>query len=124
MSKRRASSDQTSGSYAEQTRSPTPSSSPQLNGNGGRRSIDPAPRRTDPTALPIRVMKILEEFFVTHLPYPKKSDDDLPPGLMLDEKLPPVLFFLSRAAVGSEPMRVCLKDTLLPFNLRVYSYCA
>lgn len=75
--------------------------------------------RIDPTTLPKRVMKILEDFFDTFLPFPKKPDDELPQRLVLDEVLPPVLLLLTRAAVGSEPMRTCLKESLLPSNLCV-----
>ena len=74
-------------------------------------------RKNDPTALPLRLTRVLEEFFETYLPYLTMPDEELQPGLVLDEMLPPPLLLLTRAAAASDPMRDYLKDQLLPPTL-------
>ena len=112
---RKGSKDAPSSGGPSRTVSPTPAS-PNLSEIGSRKVPSPL-LRLDPSALPIRVMTILDDFFDTYLPYPTKPDDELQPGLVLGEALPPVLLLLTRAAAGSEPMRSCLKDKLFPPTL-------
>ncbi|WWC96479.1 hypothetical protein V866_003347 [Kwoniella sp. B9012] len=99
-------------------KTPSPSSSRRSSGSTTtNRPTVPSPSTQDPSALPTRLLKILDHFFDTYLPWPKKPDDTLPQGLVPDEMLPPLLLLLTRAAAGSEPIRVILKDTLLPSTL-------
>ncbi|KAK4688560.1 hypothetical protein P7C73_g1537, partial [Tremellales sp. Uapishka_1] len=79
-----------------------------------------ATRTTDVTGTPSRLLAILEEFFQTHLPFPRHPDDEDPDsasGAAIDEALPPLLLLLTRACHGSEDVRDFLKDRLLPPNL-------
>lgn len=71
----------------------------------------------DHIALPSRLLKILDQFFDTYLPYPKRPDDDLPHGLALDEMLPPLLLLITNAILGSESVQLWIKETLLPVSL-------
>ncbi|WVQ84382.1 hypothetical protein IAT38_006534 [Cryptococcus sp. DSM 104549] len=91
--------------------------SPRASSSSKRPSLPPVPLSNDPTALPGRLLRVLDGFFEAYLPYPTKPDDTLQKGLVLDEALPPVLLLLTRAAMGSEKMRVWLKEALLPSTL-------
>ncbi|WVQ73410.1 hypothetical protein IAR50_002982 [Cryptococcus sp. DSM 104548] len=94
------------------------SSSPRASLSGGRPfGAGTAGSSQHKTAFPARLLKVLDTFFETYLPYPTKPDDKLPQGLILDEVLPPVLLLLTRAAIGCDTMRVWLKGTLLPPTL-------
>ncbi|WWC88355.1 uncharacterized protein L201_003265 [Kwoniella dendrophila CBS 6074] len=75
------------------------------------------PSTQDVSALSSRLLRIFDHFFEVYLPWPKKPDDTLPQGLVLDEMLPPLLLLLTRAAAGSEAIRKHVKETLLPANL-------
>ncbi|KIR32221.1 hypothetical protein I352_05454 [Cryptococcus deuterogattii MMRL2647] len=72
---------------------------------------------SDHIALSSRLLKILDQFFDTYLPYPKRPDDDLPHGLVLDEMLPPLLLLITNAILGLESVRLWIKETLLPVSL-------
>ncbi|TYJ58337.1 hypothetical protein B9479_000883 [Cryptococcus floricola] len=91
------------------------SSSPRASLSGGRPFGSGSSQHK--TAFPARLLKVLDTFFSTYLPYPKKPDDKWPQGLVPDEVLPPVLLLLTRAAVGCDTMRVWMKGTLLPPTL-------
>ncbi|WWC62884.1 uncharacterized protein I303_105482 [Kwoniella dejecticola CBS 10117] len=99
-------------------KTPSPSSSRRSSGSSstGKPAIPP-PHTQDPSAFPTRLIRIFDNFFDTYIPWPKKPDDGLPQGLVLDEMLPPLLLLLTRAVAGSEPIRLHLKETLLPANL-------
>lgn len=93
------------------SRTPTPPSPVQ------KRSHPLPPRKEAPTALVVRVVKILETYLDKWLPWPKNPDGELERGLVIDENLPPILLLLSRAAEGSQPSRLHLKKLLLPEDL-------
>ncbi|KJE00544.1 hypothetical protein I311_05884 [Cryptococcus gattii NT-10] len=85
---------------------------------GSFSSLKPGSDATpDHIALPSRLLKILDQFFDTYLPYPKRPDDDLPHGLALDEMLPPLLLLITNAILGSESVQLWIKETLLPVSL-------
>ncbi|KIR58484.1 hypothetical protein I314_05729 [Cryptococcus bacillisporus CA1873] len=85
---------------------------------GSFSSLKPGSDATsDHIALPSRLLKILDQFFDTYLPYPKRPDDDLPHGLVLDEMLPPLLLLITNAILGLESVRLWIKETLLPVSL-------
>ncbi|OXM75967.1 hypothetical protein C364_06519 [Cryptococcus neoformans Bt63] len=96
---------------------------------GGQRSAPDSPRgsfssskpglgaTSDHIALSSRLLKTLDRFFETYLPYPKRPDDDLPHALVLDEILPPLLLLMTRATLGSENVRLWIKEILLPSSL-------
>ncbi|OCF75348.1 hypothetical protein I204_04203 [Kwoniella mangroviensis CBS 8886] len=99
-------------------KTPSPSSSRRSSGSTtSKRPAVPSPSTSDPSALPTRLLRTLDHFFDTYLPWPKKPDDTIPQGLVPDEMLPPLLLLLTRAAAGSEPIRVYLKETLLPSTI-------
>ena len=81
-----------------------------------RRSPSP-PTTDDPTALPARLLKILDTFFTAHLPGSRPIDDERQDGIVLDELLPPVLLFLSRALAGVPEMKTYVKAQILPPTL-------
>ncbi|WVO24978.1 uncharacterized protein IAS62_006361 [Cryptococcus decagattii] len=85
---------------------------------GSFSSLKPGSDATsDHIALPSRLLKILNQFFDTYLPYPKRPDDNLPHGLALDEVLPPLLLLITSAILGLESVRLWIKETLLPVSL-------
>ncbi|WVQ96285.1 hypothetical protein IAU59_003389 [Kwoniella sp. CBS 9459] len=115
---RRASGDALSPPHQAQGKTESPSSSRR--GSGSSSTSRPAvqiPSSHDPTALPARLIRIFDHFFKTYIPWPRKPDDPLPQGLVVDEMLPPLLLLLTRAAAGSEPIRLYLTDILLPPNI-------
>lgn len=81
-----------------------------------RTTVLPA-KKEDTTAFVNKVIKILERYLDQRLPWPKKPDDQLEHGLVIDEHLPPIFLLLSRAAEGSEPTRKYLKNLLVPDDL-------
>nr|XP_019013018.1 uncharacterized protein I206_02515 [Kwoniella pini CBS 10737]OCF51799.1 hypothetical protein I206_02515 [Kwoniella pini CBS 10737] len=99
-------------------KTPSPLSSRRSSGSSStNKPIIPPSHTQDPSALPTRLLRIFDHFFETYLPWPKKPDDTLPQGLVLDEMLPPLLLFLTQAATGSEHIRSYLKETLIPSTL-------
>ncbi|KAL0240580.1 hypothetical protein I308_106377 [Cryptococcus tetragattii IND107] len=85
---------------------------------GSFSSLKPGSDATsDHVALLSRLLKILDQFFDTYLPYPKRPDDDLPHGLVLDEMLPPLLLLITNAILSLESVRLWIKETLLPVSL-------
>ncbi|KAK8858858.1 hypothetical protein IAR55_003088 [Kwoniella newhampshirensis] len=100
------------------SKSPTSPSSPRTSSSSSssRDGIVP-PGVYEPAALPTKLLRIFDHFFDTYIPCPDKPDDELPHGQVLDEVLPPLLLLLTNAAIGSEPIRAVLKETLLPSTL-------
>lgn len=94
------------------SRTPTPPSPVTT-----KRTLALPPRKEAPTALVVRVVKILETYLDRWIPWPTGPDDELERGLVVDENLPPILLLLSRAAEGSTPTRAYLKKLLLPEDL-------
>ena len=99
---------------------PSMSSASTISHRGGHRVITVPPSRSDPTALSIRVLGVVEQFLQRNLPFPKKPDDEQSRTLLLDETLAPSLMLLARTAAGSAPIRAYLKETILPSTLCVY----
>ncbi|OCF35034.1 hypothetical protein I316_03074 [Kwoniella heveanensis BCC8398] len=115
---RRASGDALSPPRQGQGKTESPSSSRRGSGSSSTsRPAVPVTSSHDPSALPARLIRIFDHFFDTYLPWPRKPDDPLPQGLAMDELLPPLLLLLTRAAAGSEPIRLYLKETLLPSSI-------
>lgn len=73
--------------------------------------------RTDPTALPARLLRIFEDWCDEVFPYPTEVDTERADGLVVDEIIPPTLLVLVKCARGSEEMRAWLKGKLLPVDL-------
>ena len=83
------------------------------------RSKSPGPTMEDPTALPKRLMQILETFFTAHLPGTTPVDAQLSDDAVLDEALPPLLLLLAQAAGGVPAYRDHLKASFFPSSLWV-----
>jgi len=98
-------------------RTPSPPSPASARVGPTKRSATVVPSRIDPKVLPSRLLLIFDRFCDAYIPFPKKPDDELQQGLVLDESLPPLLLLLGRAARGSDPVRAYLKQKLLPANL-------
>lgn len=97
------------------TRSRTPS--PTVPSVSHKRTTVLPAKKEDTTAFVNKVIKILERYLDQRLPWPKKPDDQLENGLVIDEHLPPIFLLLSRAAENSEPTRKYLKNLLVPDDL-------
>jgi hypothetical protein len=70
------------------------------------------------------MLEILSDYFDRTLRPALRSrgddgNEDLPRDWILDELLPPILLLSARAAEGSDEMRACLRDILLPSDLYV-----
>ena len=77
--------------------------------------------RLDLAALPLRLMRILDEWFDECCPFPMSVDAERN-DIVWDETLPPLLLVLMKCAKGSDEMRKYLKDMLLPPQLYVVCY--
>lgn len=91
-------------------KSPEPVSSYQ-------RGTSAPPTRFDPTALPARLLRVLEDWFASFLPYGKKVDEERTDGIVVDEVLPPLILVLMKLAKGNGDMRAYVKEALLPSDL-------
>jgi hypothetical protein len=91
-------------------KSPEPVSSYQ-------RGTSAPPTRIDPTALPARLLRVLEDWFASFLPYGTKVDEERTDGIVVDEVLPPLILILMKLAKGNGDMRAYLKEALLPSDL-------
>ncbi|WWD18750.1 hypothetical protein CI109_103204 [Kwoniella shandongensis] len=106
------------GSPGNRPKSPSSPSSPRTSISSSTGPPNVVPTSVyDPSGLPIKLLRIFDHFFDAYIPYPRKPDDQLPQGLVLEEMLPPLLLLLTRAASSSEAIRLVLKDALLPSTL-------
>lgn len=115
----RRSLDSGTGQPISRSKSPSLPSSPEI-GKKRKREYTLPPSRSDPSAFPSKVLRILEEYLNTYVPFPMKPDDftaETGTDYQLEEHLPPVLALLGKAAAGSDEMRTVLKDRLLPSNM-------
>ena len=84
---------------------------------GKQRTLILPPKRDSPTALPAKVVKVLEGWLQRWLPggtHPDALGED---GPQVDEQVPPILMLLVRATAGSDAIRQYLKGCLLPSEL-------
>lgn len=94
----------------------------QSGSSGSAKRCSPTPPKTDePTALPARLLKVLDTFFAAHLPPSRSVDDERQDRVVLDETLPPTLLLLSRAAAASPEIKAYIRSRLLPSALLVHT---
>lgn len=86
---------------------------------GKKHALALPPKRERPTALPAKVVKVLEGWLQRWLPGATHPDSLGEDGPRVDEQVPPILMLLLRATAGSEAIRSYLKDVLLPSDLCV-----
>jgi hypothetical protein len=63
------------------------------------------------------LLRVLEDWFASFLPYGTKVDEERTDGIVVDEVLPPLILILMKLAKGNGDMRAYLKEALLPSDL-------